>query len=147
MLARTSGYADGSLGGCSDYALPQQNSREPDRPQGPRKLDHAWFVVAEGSHPGEALGIGLTMSRRFESIVDAARERSVAPPPQPKSAGLYAFQALLFSVLWWFWLYSIGHILTYLVVVGGPQLGIGETNEEVGIYLASFDLGIALSRL
>ena len=84
------------------------------------------------------------MPRRFETIVDAARERSVAPPPVPKSASLYATQAVLFSILWWSWLYAIGHILMYLIVVGGPQLGLGETNQEVGNYLASFDIGIAI---
>tara|TARA_B100000405_G_scaffold288058_1_gene236491 strand:+ start:284 stop:715 length:432 start_codon:yes stop_codon:yes gene_type:complete len=84
------------------------------------------------------------MPRRFETIVDAARERSIAPPPAPKPASLYATQAVLFSVLWWFWLYAIGHILMYLIVVGGPQLGLGETNQEVGNYLASFDIGIAI---
>ena len=87
------------------------------------------------------------MQRRFETIVDAARERSVQPPPPPPTAAAYVARALLFSILWWFWLYATAHIVIYVFVLGGPGLGFESTSAYVATYLVSFDAAVAVIAL
>ncbi|MEM7403661.1 MAG: hypothetical protein AAF458_00150 [Pseudomonadota bacterium] len=82
--------------------------------------------------------------RRYEAIVDAARERTVADARAPApNAGPRTVGTLFSALLWWFWLYAALHIVVYVPILGAPGLGFEETSAYVAPYLESFDVAIA----
>lgn len=86
--------------------------------------------------------------RRYEAIVDAARERTVADARAPApNAGPRTLGTAMSALLWWFWLYATLHIIVYVPILGAPGLGFEETSAFIAPYLESFDTAIALIAL
>lgn len=84
--------------------------------------------------------------RRYEAIVDAARAAHTEPDvgaAAPVFSGRLA-TTVLFAALWWFFPYAILHTLMFVLVLGGPGLGLDETAQFVSTYLVSFDMAIAV---
>ena len=83
--------------------------------------------------------------RRYEAIVDAARAQHMEPEPTvpPAVFGARLVSTLLYAALWWFFPYAVLHTLIYVVLLGGPGLGLEQTAQFVATYLVSFDQAIA----